>query len=453
MSAPPDPRGPRLRAHGDPDRRAASPAPATRSPTCRGVRVGHATVWRDEPDPPDGRGVARTGVTAIAARPPGTLLAAPVPAGVAVLNGAGEMTGFAAGPRVGRARDADLPDVDDGGRPGLRRRGRGGGRGRPGGRRRRRRHPGRRRVRRLLAQRRRVPVQVEAADAGRALARARRAARSPQGAVGAGTGMVCFGWKGGIGTREPRRRGARRDGRRARAGQLRRGAGPADRRRAGRPRCWPAPGAGPRRAGGELHRRRRDRRAARRGAARAARAPRRPRPRPHRLGRPPRQRRDLPRVRDGGAAPAAPRGRRRRGGRARRRARSRSSPRPSRRPRRRCSTRSGPPSDAPAATGASSARCRTTTCSSCSRRTGGSSADGGVRAVATGRAAGVSARGWRHRFEDTRLLAAVLCVTWGLMFVVQRVALEESPPLWVAAGRASVGGARARSRSRAAFAR
>ena len=29
------------------------------------VRVGHATVWRDEPAPPAGRGVARTGVTAI----------------------------------------------------------------------------------------------------------------------------------------------------------------------------------------------------------------------------------------------------------------------------------------------------------------------------------------------------------------------------------------------------
>jgi drug/metabolite transporter (DMT)-like permease len=51
----------------------------------------------------------------------------------------------------------------------------------------------------------------------------------------------------------------------------------------------------------------------------------------------------------------------------------------------------------------------------------------------------VSASGWRHRFEDTRLLAAVLCVIWGLMFVVQRVALEVAPPLWVAAGRASVG--------------
>src|SRR3954452_14857346 len=46
-----------------------------------GVRVGHVTVWRDEP------AVARTGVTAIV--PP----ALPVAAGTAVLNGAGELTG------------------------------------------------------------------------------------------------------------------------------------------------------------------------------------------------------------------------------------------------------------------------------------------------------------------------------------------------------------------------
>ena len=30
-----------------------------------GVRVGHVTVVRDEPEPPVGRGLARTGVTAI----------------------------------------------------------------------------------------------------------------------------------------------------------------------------------------------------------------------------------------------------------------------------------------------------------------------------------------------------------------------------------------------------
>lgn len=58
-----------------------------------GVRVGHVTVHRDEPDPPAGRGVARTGVTAVIPGEPSSLHAEPIPAGVAVLNGAGEMTG------------------------------------------------------------------------------------------------------------------------------------------------------------------------------------------------------------------------------------------------------------------------------------------------------------------------------------------------------------------------
>ena len=58
-----------------------------------GVRVGHVTVHRDEPDPPAGRGIARSGVTAIVPGGPETLSAQPASAGVAVLNGAGEMTG------------------------------------------------------------------------------------------------------------------------------------------------------------------------------------------------------------------------------------------------------------------------------------------------------------------------------------------------------------------------
>src|SRR5215467_9385215 len=57
-----------------------------------GVGVGHATVWRDEPAPPAGRGVARTGVTVIDGG--GNMFRSPVPAGGAVLNGAGECTGF-----------------------------------------------------------------------------------------------------------------------------------------------------------------------------------------------------------------------------------------------------------------------------------------------------------------------------------------------------------------------
>jgi D-aminopeptidase len=163
----------------------------------RGVRVGHVTVVRDEPDPPEGRGTARSGVTAVVPGDPATLLAEPIPAGVAVLNGAGELTGshevrewgvfdtpvyltatmsvgrvydgavaasIAADPRVGveyvvipvvgECDDSWLNDA------------------------------------RL--------VQVEADDAGRAVAAASEEFET--GAVGAGTGMMCFDWKGGIGT-------------------------------------------------------------------------------------------------------------------------------------------------------------------------------------------------------------------------------------------------------------
>jgi D-aminopeptidase len=161
------------------------------------VAVGHVTVVRDEPGPPNGRGVARTGVTAIAPRAPGTLLAKPVPAGAAVLNGAGEMTGFlqvsewgvietpvyvTSTMAVGRVFDgavAAAAAADPAVRDQV--------------------------VIPVVAEcddswlNEPIPVQVEADDAGRALA---AAAGGPiaQGAVGAGTGMICFGWKGGIGS-------------------------------------------------------------------------------------------------------------------------------------------------------------------------------------------------------------------------------------------------------------
>src|SRR5882757_8859081 len=70
------------------------PGPTASIVDVPGVGVGHATVWRDEPAPPDGRGAARTGVTVI--DPGGNLFRAPIPAGGAVLNGAGECTGFIA---------------------------------------------------------------------------------------------------------------------------------------------------------------------------------------------------------------------------------------------------------------------------------------------------------------------------------------------------------------------
>jgi D-aminopeptidase len=163
----------------------------------RGVLVGQVTVRRDEPDPPVGRGVARTGVTAIVPGSLDTLVSRPIAAGTAVLNGAGELTGsiqiaewgcietpvyLTSTMAVGRVYDgavaaavASDPSVgtenfvipvvgecDDGWLNDAR------------------------------------TVQVEAADVQRALDAA--GGEVAEGAVGAGTGMICFGWKGGIGT-------------------------------------------------------------------------------------------------------------------------------------------------------------------------------------------------------------------------------------------------------------
>jgi D-aminopeptidase len=165
-----------------------------------GVGVGHATVWRDELDPPAGRGVARTGVTVLRLRddPFHEML----PAGGAVLNGAGECTGFiTAGEwgtletpvfltstlQLGRVYDAAcelmlerFPDVaedfiipvvaecDDS----------------------------------FLNDARRMQVQRD--DVARAWAAAEASVGSSappdEGAVGSGTGMSCLGYKGGIGT-------------------------------------------------------------------------------------------------------------------------------------------------------------------------------------------------------------------------------------------------------------
>jgi D-aminopeptidase len=165
-----------------------------------GVGLGHATVWRDEPDPPEGRGVARTGVTCL-------LLAEdafhrPLPAGGAVLNGAGECTGFITASEWGSAEtpvyltstlqlgrvydsacrielertpqvaeDFIIPVVaecDDS----------------------------------FLNDARRM--QVEHGDVAAAHAAALASVGSPtppdEGAVGSGTGMSCFDFKGGIGT-------------------------------------------------------------------------------------------------------------------------------------------------------------------------------------------------------------------------------------------------------------
>jgi D-aminopeptidase len=165
-----------------------------------GVGLGHATVHRDEPAPPEGRGVARTGVT--------TLVLAedayhrPLPAGGAVLNGAGECTGFLTAAecgaletpvhltstmQLGRVYDAAceialeqhpeiaddvvipvVAECDDS----------------------------------FLNDCRRMQVGTDDVRAAYAAALASRGAAEPpaEGAVGAGTGMSCFDFKGGIGT-------------------------------------------------------------------------------------------------------------------------------------------------------------------------------------------------------------------------------------------------------------
>jgi D-aminopeptidase len=175
------------------------PGPAGSIADVGDVSVGHVTVVRDEPDPPEGRGVARSGVTAVVPGPLAGLHTEPRAAGTAVLNGAGELTGsleiaewgelatpvyltatmsvgrvydgavaaaIAADPRMG-VDDVVIPVVgecDDSWLNDAR------------------------------------VVQVEAGDVSRAIDAADAAAGVAQGAVGAGTGMVCFDWKGGIGS-------------------------------------------------------------------------------------------------------------------------------------------------------------------------------------------------------------------------------------------------------------
>ena len=188
---PPDPRGPRARELGV-RIGGLEPAASNSIADVPGVRVGHVTVWRDEPDPPEGRGVARTGVTAVVTP------SLPLPAGVAVLNGAGELTGsheirewgvletpvyLTSTHAVGRVYDGAIElavrddplvgveefiipvvgECDDG----------------------------------HLSDARRVHVERE--DVARAVDGA-TGWPFDEGAVGAGTGMSCLGWKGGIGS-------------------------------------------------------------------------------------------------------------------------------------------------------------------------------------------------------------------------------------------------------------
>ena len=193
----PEPRGPRLRELGLRIGRFEA-GEANAITDVAGVAVGHVTIWCDEPEPPAGRGVARTGVTAVLPAPVETLSDAPVPAGVATLNGAGELTGSLAISEwglvetpvfltsthaVGRVYDGAIEVAVEADR-------------------------------RIGVDYTVIPVvgecddswlsearvvQVEAVDARRAVATA-TAGAVPEGAIGAGTGMMTKGYKAGIGT-------------------------------------------------------------------------------------------------------------------------------------------------------------------------------------------------------------------------------------------------------------
>jgi D-aminopeptidase len=165
-----------------------------------GVGVAHATIVRDEPPPPEGRGVARTGVSVICVAD--DAYRRPVPAGGAVLNGAGECTGFLGAAewgvletpilltstmQLGRVYDAAcrlmveqdpqvgedvvIPVVGECDDSFLSFAGR---------------------------------MQVEYDDVASAWREAHRRTTTPtapeEGSVGAGTGMSCLGFKGGIGS-------------------------------------------------------------------------------------------------------------------------------------------------------------------------------------------------------------------------------------------------------------
>jgi D-aminopeptidase len=165
-----------------------------------GVGLGHATVHRDEPAPPEGRGVARTGVTCLVLAE--DAFTRPVPAGGAVLNGAGECTGFITAAewasaetpayltstlQLGRVYDSAcrielevnpssavdfiipvVAECDDS----------------------------------WLNDARQMQVEHEDVVSAYDAAMASRGSSAPpdEGAVGSGTGMSCLGFKGGIGT-------------------------------------------------------------------------------------------------------------------------------------------------------------------------------------------------------------------------------------------------------------
>ena len=257
-------------------RMAPCPAPVTwasRSARCPPARPTRCSTWpaSGSATPPStatsptrraDAGVARTGVTVLVLAE--DAYPRPVPAGGAVLNGAGECTGFLTAAEWGAARDAGLPDLDDAARPGLRRGLRDRARAAPRGRRRRR-HPGGRAS----------ATTPSSTTAGGCRSTARRRARRAWRAALASRGLGDAARRGGGRVRDrdvvPGLQGRHRHGvaghsgrphRRGAADDELRDARAADRRRrAGRPAAARRPRDRTRRAGRLVHRRRRHRRA------------------------------------------------------------------------------------------------------------------------------------------------------------------------------------------------
>jgi D-aminopeptidase len=171
-----------------------------------GFGLGHSSLWLDEPDPPAGRGVVRTGVSVLHVAGDG--IGSPVPAGAAVLNGMGELTGLVTvrewgraetpvfltstmqvgriydaacrllaerDPRVG-VEDVVIPLVGECDDSGL---------------------SDPRWARLSDAE---VASAWDAAAAAAAVSGTPAAVVPEEGSVGAGVGMECLGWKGGVGT-------------------------------------------------------------------------------------------------------------------------------------------------------------------------------------------------------------------------------------------------------------
>ncbi len=180
------------------------PGPNNAITDVAGVTVGHTTLVAGDPPLVVGRGPVRTGVTVVLPR--GTFDGAPCRAGAAILNGNGEMTGVVAIRRTGSL--ATPICLTGTGNVGIV-------------------HAAvmRMHVARTIAAGDELPSPVVAEcwdaigdiqgrhlreDHVRAAIESAAAGHVSEGSVGGGTGMTCYGFKGGVGTAS--RRTAKGDG-------------------------------------------------------------------------------------------------------------------------------------------------------------------------------------------------------------------------------------------------